>query len=58
MITEPSLVTALVVLGFTDGWAVSGDTITLWENEAPQPTEEELIAAGWEKPDEAPTADA
>lgn len=58
MITEPSLVTALVALGFTEGWAVSGDTITLWENEAPQPTEAELIAAGWVKPDEAPTADA
>lgn len=58
MITEPSLVTALVALGFTDGWAVSGDTITLWENEALQPTEEELVNAGWVKPDETPTADA
>ena len=56
--TEPSLVTALIALGFTDGWVISGDTITLWENEAPQPTEAELIKAGWVKPDEAPTADA
>ena len=56
--TEPSLVTALLALGFTDGWAVSGDSIILWENEAPQPTEEELIAAGWVKPDETPTPDA
>ena len=56
--TEPSLVTALLALGFTDGWAVSGDNIILWENEAPQPTEAELIEAGWVNPDEAPTADA
>jgi len=25
-------------LGFDTGWVVSGDKITLWENEAPQPT--------------------
>lgn len=55
---EPSLVTALISLGFTDGWVISGDTIVLWENTAPQPTETELINAGWIKPDEAPTADA
>ena len=55
---EPTLATALVALGFTDGWAVSGDTIILWENSEPQPTETELINAGWVKPDEAPTADA
>ena len=56
--TEPSLVTALIALGFTDGWVISGDSIILWENEASQPTEAELINAGWVKPDEAPTADA
>ena len=56
--TEPTLATALITLGFTDGWAINGDNIVLWENDAPQPTEEELIAAGWVKPDEAPTADA
>lgn len=56
--TEPTLATALIALGFTDGWAISGDIIVLWENDAPQPTEAELTAAGWVKPDEAPTADA
>lgn len=56
--TEPTLITALVALGFTDGWAISGDTIILWENAEPQPTETELTKAGWIKPNEAPTADA
>jgi hypothetical protein len=56
--TEPTLITALVALGFTDGWAINGDTIVLWENTVPQPTEAELIKAGWVKPDEALTADA
>lgn len=53
--TEPTLVTALIALGFTDGWAISGDTIILWENDAPQPTEAELVKAGWVKPKKAET---
>lgn len=60
--TESTLATALIALGFSDAWAISGDSIILWENTAPQPTEAELIKAGWVKPeeatDEAPTADA
>jgi hypothetical protein len=56
--TESILDKALRKLGFTNGWAISGDTIVLWENTEPQPTEAELIKAGWVKPDEAPTADA
>lgn len=56
--TEPTLATAIKELGFTDGWAISGDTIVLWENTEPQPTEAQLIKAGWVKPDEAPTAAA
>lgn len=56
--TEPTLATAIKALGFSDGWAISGDTIVLWENTEPQPTEAELIKAGWIKPNEAPIADA
>lgn len=60
--TEPTLATALLALGFSEGWAISGDAIVLWENTEPQPSETELIKAGWVKPeeatDEAPTADA
>jgi hypothetical protein len=56
--TESTLDKALRELGFTDGWAISGDTIVLWENTEPQPTEAELIKAGWVKPDEALIADA
>lgn len=55
---ELTIVKALKSLGFSEGWAVTENQILVWENEAPQPTEAELIAAGWEKPDEAPTADA
>lgn len=37
----------LNALGFTGGYAIGGDPaeIILWENEATQPTEEELAAA-------------
>jgi len=56
--TESTLDNALRALGFTDGWAISGDAIVLWENTEPQPSEAQLIKAGWVKPDEAPTADA
>ena len=52
MIIEPTIVTALNVLGFNDGWAASElDGIILWERDEPQPTEEELVAAGWVKPE-------
>ena len=51
--TESTLAIALIALGFTEGWAVSGDTITLWENTEPQPTEAQLINAGWVKSEEA-----
>ncbi len=38
---------ALTFLGFTSGFAIGGEPaeIILWENEAPQPTVEELEAA-------------
>ena len=55
---ELTIVTALKKLGFEKGWALNEYGITLWENTEPQPTEKELVAAGWVKPsDETPTTD-
>lgn len=48
---ELTLATALKALGFQDGWAGNEYGITLWLNTEPQPTEAELIKAGWVKPD-------
>jgi hypothetical protein len=42
MISEQWIVMALYSLGYTTGWAVRGEEIILWENEAPQPTIAEL----------------
>lgn len=43
-----TIVTALENLGYTDGWAANDiDGIVLWENQTPQPTDDELVAAGW-----------
>ena len=54
---ELTIITALNKLGFDKGWAVNEHGIILWENTEPQPTETELIAAGWVKPSDeaAPT---
>lgn len=42
---------ALQSLGFVDGWAANeANGIILWERDEPQPTDEELVAAGWIKP--------
>ncbi len=52
MIQPISLEVTLDAMGYLDGWA--GDDvygITLWIREEPQPTEDELIAAGWIKID-------
>jgi hypothetical protein len=40
----------LLQLGFNSGWAVTGNEITLWENEEPQPSTEEISNAAklWE----------
>jgi hypothetical protein len=47
-----TITTALHSLGFTEGWAASeSDGILVWLNEEKQPTEAELIKAGWVKPD-------
>lgn len=49
---ELSIALALQNLGFADGWAANDvDGIILWIREEPQPTEEELVAAGWVKPE-------
>ena len=55
---ELTISKALIALGFETGWAASEYGIILWENTEPQPTEKELVAAGWVKPsDETPTTD-
>jgi hypothetical protein len=47
-----TITTALNSLGFIEGWAASEQNgIILWLNEENQPTEAELIAAGWIKPE-------
>lgn len=39
-------------MGFIDGWAADHNKgIILWLRDEPQPTEEELVAAGWVKPE-------
>jgi co-chaperonin GroES (HSP10) len=48
---EMTITKALLALGFESGWAANEHGIILWDNEAKQPTEAELIAAGWVKPD-------
>lgn len=45
-----TIITALTTLGFDNGYACNDvDGITLWDRPEPQPTEAELIAAGWIK---------
>lgn len=50
----------LMQLGYQTGWVVSGDEITLWELDTPQPTEKELIAAAalWAQTDANKQAEA
>ena len=48
---EMTIVIALQALGFTDGYAASEHGILVWLNEQSQPTEAELIKAGWVKPE-------
>lgn len=42
MIKLPWIARALIAAGFEEGWSFVGEEITHWENEAPQPTIEEL----------------
>lgn len=39
------LVNGLIYLGFTSGWAASGNQIVLWENNEPQPSMQEIQEA-------------
>jgi len=50
---SPTIVQALASLGIDDGYAANeAEGIILWTHDEPQPTEAELIAAGWIKPGE------
>ena len=55
---ELTIEKAVKSLGFAEGWAVSEqDGIILWLNDEKQPTETELVKAGWVKPNnETPIA--
>lgn len=49
---DSTIALALQSLGFNDGWAASeANGVILWQRAEPQPTEAELIAAGWIKPE-------
>jgi len=43
--THEQVIKALFTLGFNSNWVVTDGQITLWENDEPQPTEEELRQA-------------
>ena len=50
MMHELTIVVALRELGYTDGYAASEAAgILLWNHDTPQPTETELVDAGWVK---------
>ena len=51
--TNQDIVNGLNQLGFNSGYVVTGDEITLWELNTPQPSQQAIIeAAGlWEKSD-------
>ena len=44
------IVNGLLQLGFNNGWVVTGDEITLWENSEPMPTMSAITTAAkqWE----------
>lgn len=52
---SPTIVQALASLGIDDGYAANeAEGIILWTRNEPEPTEAELIAAGWIKPEPTP----
>ena len=52
---SPTIVKALASLGIDDGYAANeAEGIILWTRNEPQPSETELIAAGWIKPEPMP----
>ena len=49
---EMTIVAALEKLGYVDGFAANEELgILVWTHAEPQPTETDLIAAGWIKPE-------
>ena len=53
---EITIETALKALGFDKGWVANEYGIILWENKETQPTEAQLVKAGWVKAiDETPS---
>jgi hypothetical protein len=48
MITNEDIVTGLVHLGFTSGWAINDndyDNLLLWEHDVPKPPIKDVLAA-------------
>ena len=43
--TNQEIVNGLMQLGYLSGWTVTGDEITLWELDTPQPSQQALIEA-------------
>ena len=43
--TNNEIIAGLKQLGFSSGWVVTGEKITLWEQSVPQPTDAQLLAA-------------
>ncbi len=43
--TNQEIVNGLNQLGFNSGYVVTGDEITLWESDTPQPSQQALIEA-------------
>lgn len=43
--THQEILNGLAQLGFKGGWVVTGEEITLWENEAPKPTKKQIADA-------------
>lgn len=53
---EHSLPAILQKMGFNADWVATDNEIVVWERPERQPTEAELIAAGWIKPEPAEEA--
>jgi MOSC domain-containing protein YiiM len=43
--THQEITNGLAQLGFTTGWVITGEKITLWKNSEPQPTAAEILKA-------------
>ena len=49
--TNEEITNGLMQLGFNSGWVITGNEITLWENEELQPTDKQIADASklWNK---------